>query len=492
MVTFPSLSKFFGNAASTAAGVAAGGATIATLEPVLQSVTNEAWQANPTKPPDVISLALGVAQGKIDASDAASWAKDSGFGSKQLDALIAAASRGPELGEAMELYRRGVFDELQFQTALNRLGIDQSWWTNIQTLKDDRLTPEIIARSIHRGIMRDPGFLPVGPPTEVGKVAAFPVSPLDPLAEAAASGINSQRLFVETGIVGLPASPDEAARATFRGIIDRVDFDRAISEGNTRNEWGETIFEAARQIPTSHEFVEDTLRGWSDQAAMYAGAAQHGMSEGDVDLLFRISGRPLSWHQVWIGLARGGIYDGPTDAIDPAFLKALQESNIRPEWYNLAWAQRYSYPAAFVLKNLVSSGDITQADAEQVLLFEGWEPTFAAKAAAAWAGGATSSSSTPTKTYTTSAVRAISKNYIDSQISEDEAASDLTALGVTAAEQSNLFEIWDVTRKAAVKHLTAPQVKAAYRTGVLDEPTALARLEQLDYSAADATTYLAT
>src|SRR5205085_6828824 len=228
--------------------------------------------------------------------------------------------------------------------ARHRQGYADSYRAAVLDLFTGRLDPAVIAVAIQRGIMRDPGILPVGPPGGTGVVPRFPVSPLDTLAEAKAHGIDLERLFVETAIVGLPVSPDAAARATFRKIIDRVDFDRAISEGNTRNEWRDPLFEGFRQIPTAHDGIEGRLRGWIGDDAMYAETARHGMSKADTDLLFKITGRPLSWHQVFIGLRRGGVYDGPTDAIEPAFLKALRESNIRPEWYNLAWALRYSYP----------------------------------------------------------------------------------------------------------------------------------------------------
>src|SRR5205807_6194553 len=126
----------------------------------------------------------------------------------------------------------------------------------------ERLDPSVVATAIQRGIMRDPGFLPVGPPTATGKVPAFPVSPLDPVAEAKAQGINEERLFVETAIVGLPLSLQEAASAYFRGIIELADFERAVAEGNTRNEWGAAALAQARQILTASEYAELQLRGF--------------------------------------------------------------------------------------------------------------------------------------------------------------------------------------------------------------------------------------
>src|SRR5205807_4966194 len=117
-------------------------------------------------------------------------------------------------------------------------------------------------------------------------------------------------------------------------------------EGNTRGEWAPFLFEGFRQIPTAHDFVEGRLRGWLADPAMYAGTALHGMSQADTDLLFKIMGRPIVEHQIVTGEARGGTYNGPIANIPTPFLKSLQESNIRPEWYSLAYANRYTYPSA--------------------------------------------------------------------------------------------------------------------------------------------------
>jgi hypothetical protein len=432
--SFSALGKFFGNTASGAAGYAAGLATAPTLAPVLEKVTQETWQLYPDKLPDALTLAEGIAQGQVAKATAYAWAAKHGFGKDAMDALVNIANVGPGLGQAFRLWRRGKIDDDGFARAAKRLGLEQEWITALLKTKLDPLDPADLARAIHRGLIPDPGLLAVPTPTGVGKVPAYPVYDIDALAEALAAGYDRDHLGALVGMQGNPMGAHEAAQATFRGVIDKVDFDRAVAEGNTRNEWGEPIYEQTRAIPSVTNYVEAFVRGWITKPEMVAGAARHGMTAEDAEIEFLIHGRPLSWHQVWIGLQRGGVYDGPTDQIDPAFLKSLRESNIRPEWYNLAWAQRYNYPAAFVLRKLATDGDITEAETEQILLYEGWEPTLARKVAAKWSGGTTAAAKTKT--------------------------------------------------------LTAAEIRAAEHKGAITHADALARLEAEGYSQADAEIYL--
>lgn len=461
-------SKFFGRTIGEAAAFGIGGALRRPLEPPLQELTNETWRA---------AVAVG-AYVPLDGGDAAeivaedvelqSWGADQaaqgGMSAAQFGALVRAVLNAPGVPELLTLWRRGEITEAQFTHGLRKTRLETLWDAPVKALKAAKLAPAQIALGIVRSVIRDPGLLAVTLDTSDSNVARYPEYPGDALEEAAAAGIDKDQLRVMVGEVGLPMAAIGAAQAYFKGILTHGAYNQAILEGDTRPEWADTILANARQILTAHDGIEDHLRGWSDQAAMYAQTARHGMSQEDTDVLFRITGRPLSWHQVWIGLQRGGTYDGPIDDIDPAFLKALRESNIRPEWYNLAWAQRYNYPTAFVLRQLTSSGDISPADAEEVLKFEGWEPTFAHKAAQGWAPAGQGQQSPLVKSSVTAAVTAIRKAYVIFQTTEADARADLTALAVAAADQAALISVWNVQRSATLPALTVTQIQKGFLT----------------------------
>lgn len=449
--------QFLGNTVGEAAAFAAGLAISPVLHPIVQVLANQAWQLDPTKPLDPGLVAEAVAHGHIDAATGAKEARLSGVSTTRFDELVKASKTGPGVESAFALWRRGDIEDGQFQGALTRAGVEDTWITELMKLKLERLDPAVIALAIVRGIMADPGFLPVGPPTTEGKIKAFPTSPLPTLEEAAASGWDDKRLFVQTAVSGRPMGPESAASATFREIIEKVDFQRAISEGDVRNEWAEAIFEQARQIPSASNFINLRLRGWTDDAGMNAGTARHGMSEADTHALFLEAGRPLSWHQIFIGLRRGGTYDGPITDIDPAFLKGLRESDIRPEWYNLAWAQRFNYPTAFVLRALTEGGDITEAEAHAILLDEGWEPTLAAKVASKWATTTTAAKVDPWHAKAEGQLwTATHKAYVKVGVPQSAAETALTHFIPDAATRSAVFALWDAEKTIDATPSAAP------------------------------------
>lgn len=423
-------------------GVGVGEATADALEPILNPAAQDAWSKNPYKALDLGQVAEQIAQGIVTQATGNGEASLSGYNTHRLAAVVQATLKAPGVSEGLRMLRRGAIQPADFTHILRKAMLEPQWDAALSSLQSERLDPAVIAVAIQRGIMRDPGFLPVSPPTSGGTVPAFPVSPLDPVAEAAAAGIDLQRLFVETAIVGNPLSLQQAASALFRGIIDDTDYARAVGEGNTRNEWGPTALEQARQIPTAHDFVELRLRGWTDDDGMNAGTARHGMSEADTQTLFLISGRPITPHQVLIGLLRGGVYNGPLDVIDPAFRKALQESNIRPEWYHLLWMGRFAFPPFFQTVNLLKQGSIDAATATHWLTVQAYDPDAIATVVANLSG---SSSSGPSKLVSSAKTKLLTRlhnGYVTGKLTEAQTTDALAGAGYDQGTVSGLVDVW--------------------------------------------------
>lgn len=469
--------------AAQSLGFGIGFALGASFTPISTKLEQAAWQGNTIKALDPKDAAAYVAERLAELGWGTSEAEFNGIDADRFLRLVQEAQSAPGFAELVTMLRRDTIQTADFQHGLGKHKLEDRWDVPLEDLQHERLDPAVIAAAIVRGLIKDPGILPVGPPAGEGKVPRFPVFDVDAVKEAAASGYDLARLSVLVGNYGRPMAPDQAARATFRAIVDRIDFDRAISEGDIRNEWADAIFESSRQILTAHDGVEDHLRGWSDVDAMYAQTARHGMSKEDTDILFRITGRPISFHQVFIGLRRGGTYDGPTTDIDPAFLKSLRESNIRPEWYNLAWAQRHVYPTAFVLRALTESGDLTAQQTETILLYEGWEPTLAHDTAAKWAATKSATGSTLSSKAKTSALTALHKSYVDDLSDETFARTLMTELGEPESEQTATIAIWNHERAIRRASLTAKQITNAIGTPGHDEAWATARLSELGYNA---------
>ena len=516
-------------------GVGVGAAASAALAPAIEPARQAAWESNRNAILDAATIARLQAQGGIDLGSARLLNHRHGLQDSYTDALVYLAQTVPTVAEALDLRRRGRISDAQLQHALAKAQIEPQYWPALMELTDDRLSPQVVALAIVRGIMKDPGFLPVGPPSTEGKVKAFPVSGLDPLAEAAANGYDRDRLFVETAIMGRPMGPEGAAAAYFRGILELADYQRSIAEGDVRNEWAEAILETARQIPSVADYVNAEIRGWITTAERNAGIARHGMSPADGDLLYLRTGRPATGHQVLIGERRGGSHSGGTAGIPDAFVTAVKQSDIRPEWTNLLWHGAETYPSGFMIRGAVQGGDITPAQAHELLYEMGWPVKWIDVFVASWApkaGGQAGKAETAAnlraeyegyllteqelrtalqglgyapaevdrevhlgdaarvKAYRDKALEATHKSYIAAQITSAEVSSTLGQLHIDAAAIPELVAIWDIEKAVTRKTLTAAQIKAAYRRGTITQAEAISDLEEHGYSATDALVYL--
>lgn len=472
------------------------------VEPLLVGLRQSAYLAllatNAFEVPNAIFLAQGVAQGQIDPKVAAEWARFQGFGATQFDAMVAIANTGPPLASALTLLRRGVWTPTQYETALNRQAIESQWYQGLLGLQDVWLTPEELAVMVQRGVVNDPGYLPVGPPSAVGKVPPMPVAQIDTAKEAAGGGADFERMAARARIIGLPASPDLAARMTFRKIIDRVDFDRAISEGNTRNEWAPFLFEGFRQIPTAEQFVEAHLRGWITQKEMYDGTALHGMSPTHTDLEFQIHRRPLTPHAIKQALARGGTFNPEPGEIQNPYEASVHQANLGPEWYDLAVHLAGSYPSLFITNRLVTGGTISADTGKQWLQNSGLADPVVTAMYDSWTGTAGQAADKHVAKAQTSLWTTTHKSYIAEEIDDATATTALTAAGVTAAAIPAILTLWKEERALIRKQLSPTQIRKAINLGVVNPATGVAWTVQdgitallaRGYDQADATVFL--
>jgi hypothetical protein len=491
-------SRFFGSAGSQAAGFAIGATAVPSLIPAVQFLENEAWQRYPVRPPDAYVLALGVAQGQVDPATAQTWANEQGIGDGAFAALVDAANVGPALGQAYQAWRRGALSERQFERATKRLGIESEWVDALKALKQNPLQPDTIANAVHRGIMRDPSLIVREPPTTAGRIEQVPPSSLEPTEEAAWSGIDHERLRVEVGTTGLPPGLVQMLQLLNRGEVTEDDVRRAVAQSNVRNEYMDVVLALRRHLLTPHEYEEAALRGIMSRAAADDGAALSGMTREDARLLFEIMGRPVVVHQITTGLARGGTFGGTYSDVPEPYRDAIRRSNIRPEYARLAYANRYTYPSAFVLRGLAESGDLGDtASVEQILLEVGWKPSLAALVAAKWQPSGTAADPHIGKA-NTQVWTALHKSYVGDEADVAKATEGFDLIGVPTIAQSDVLARWDFEKSLVRKQLSAAQIKRAYSKKVNNEATgsawtrddAVAALMDLGYSPADASTFL--
>lgn len=447
------LARFTGNTIGGAAEYAAGSATSRALAPGLQEVTNRAWEKHAKVPPDAYTLADGVAQGQVDRKQAEKWAREQGIGDDQFKALVNIANVGPGLAAAMELWRRGIIEQPDFERALRRMGLEAEWIKDLVKTKGRLLDVADLARGIHRGLIPDPGLLRGKLPAREGHVPAYPVYPVDAIEQAEGHGYSRDELGVLVGLQGNPMGAHEAAQATFRGVLTPDDYLRAVAEGNTRNEWAGAIFEQSRQIPTARDFIENALRGYRSLAEALAGAAKHGMSEADATVIYQNAGRPLNVRQITQALARGAKFNPEPDEITDPYMASIVEGPLKPGYYELAASLKYVYPSFFQVLNALKKGWIDADTATQWLLYSGYEPgaveTIVRNVAGTGEEGEAAAGARPIASAKTRLYTSLHSGFVNRNLSEGYVRSTLAKLHEPEATIAAVLHTWTLERETA-------------------------------------------
>jgi hypothetical protein len=465
-------SKFFGKTIGEAAAFALGGAMRSPLEPPLVELTNDTWAkfvdagiTVPTEPGDAAEIAAERVAEREWAKD---QAKQRGYGGEQMDKLIDAVLNAPGVALLFQLWRRGLITAAQFEHGLRKARLEDLWDGPLAGLHDVLLSSEELA------MMQQQGFVDDARANDEGGL----------------QGVTPERQQLRFEASGLPPGVETALEMLRRSIIDAETFAQIVREGHTKTKYTGELLALRERVLSATQYVEAHIRDWISEAEMHAGGALTGYAADDMDLLFKIHGRPISWHQTWIGLQRGGQLDGPTADIHPAFLASLRRSNIQPPFYNLAWAQRYNYPSAFVLRGMAQAGDLTQTELHQVLLYLGWEPTFADKVSQRWAASSEGGADALTKKAQVQLWTATHRAYVNAEMNTAEAHAELAAIGADADARAAVLALWNREREVVRLSLTASQIKRAFSDAIFTRDEAIARLERLGMTPADAATLL--
>jgi len=485
------VSSLLPEGAGIVVGVGVGAAASAAIEPAVEVPKQEAWARNQNKILAATLMAALVAQGALELETGHASANREGYTDEKFDHLVYLAQTAPGASEALDLWRKGFISTDLYAHALTKAARDQRYvFTDDAYRLKELVGLGDVAYGVVRGILPAPSWVPVAPPTSGDKVPRFPQVDIDPLELAHKLGFNEDMLRLMVGRSGLSMAPTMAAQALFRGIIGPNDYLLAIAEGDLRTEWAEAVRETARQILTSDQYTEAALRGWIDVADLPGLTAKHGLSSEDTDLLYKIKGRPIVTHQITTGLARGGTYPSTYDDVPEPYQKSLRESNIRPEWASLAYANRYSYPSGFQIRAEAQAGRLTRDETNQILLEVGWSPHWAGHFADSWTGGTTTSGDPHVGKAQTQLWTATHKAYVNDRIDATAATTALETAGVTAASVPDVLRVWDAERDLVRAGLSAAQIKKAFHEAVLTVDEAVARLVELGWSTADAQTYL--
>ena len=398
-------------------GIGVGEALAAALEPQAVAIRQAEYKSDPNVAIDPATASAIVAEAVELRDWGAAEAQQFGIDGDRFDAIIGEALNAPDVSTLYALWRRGLIDQAGFVHGLRKAKLEGRWDEALIEARNVLLSSDELANA------QQQQFIDEARANE----------------EAALQGVTAERQQIRFRLAGLPPGVETALQMLRRRIIDAATFRQIVAEGHTKTKYTDDLLALEQVVLGAQTYAGLHLRGWIDEAAMVAGGELTGYTQAQMDLLYKEHGRPATGRQVFIGLRRGGSYNGPTTGIDPAFIDAIRQSNIRPEWTNLLWAQRFTYPSAFVLRGLTQSGDLTQAETERILLFEGWEPALAAKVSARWAGGVGTAGKELTKAE-------LMTEFEGGYITENELRDHLTALGYSGPSLDLEVHLGDARR----------------------------------------------
>lgn len=455
---------------------ALGNAAAPAIRPFAQSLENDAWAAHTVQPPTIYTVAPMAARGKLDGYPVPTWAHNLGYSDQVLAGLMEGSLVGPDLADLFHMWRRGDIGQTEFELGLKTLGVQKSWWANLEKLFRTYLTPEQAANARQQQFIGDQAQRDI----------------------AALYGIEPGDADIQFELAGLPPGVETALTMLRRNIIGTGEFAQIVAEGHTKTKYTGVLEQLQVQLLSAATAVRAHLKGHIDAAEMHARGTQWGYSNADMDLWYQSEGRPATAHQIHIGYMRGATLPGATDEQDAINISTAQ-SDIRPEYKDLIYASRDTYPSLFQLNRLVAANAIDAATAADWATKSGLNHGVVQVLKAYWStltGGTTADphvTKADSQLWTT-----MHKAFLGSVITPAEVTQGFALLGVPQASQQAITDRWTFERNLERKRLTPAQVKKAWSEAVINPATnvawtkddALAYLIELGMSANDAATFL--
>lgn len=467
------------------------------LLPVIHSINGST--TNVIFDPETAAM---LASKRIITTDFAhSEASGGGLDNPHTDSLIDAAQPRPGLPELSALWNRGIIAEADVDTALQRNGVPDFWIGPLKDLARQLVSPADLALAFLRGDIDQPTLYAYG--ARLG----FAETDMD--------------LFVTN--TGEPPGLMQLLEAFRRDFIDKARLERGIKQSRVRDEWIDVVEDLRYSPMPIADAITAAVRNYISTDEARAIADQNGLIPDQFDTLLASHGRPIADGEALELLNRG--------QMTPAQVaQSIRESDIKDEYvpYVLELARRLipyrtintilshgvrskdwgvqylmtlgytaddadalvsTATAAKVVQtkqiteaqvvSLYESRGIDKADATKMLGNIGYDPTESEYILDA----ADSRSSLAEQNRAIAGIRAA---FLADRIDANDAAQQLAAIGVLAAQSDKLVTDWKLELQGTVKTLSASQIAAAVYYGIWEYAYAERKLVALGYSEDDA------
>ena len=222
---------------------------------------------------------------------------------------------------------------------------------------DRPISPPDVATAVIRGI-------------ELGS-AATTENPGWATDEMAKSGVPAANAQLLTDITGEPPALQLLFEMIRRQIIDEATLRKGIREGDTRDEWIETVAKLRYIQPSPVDFVQAAVRNEIDYNVAKGWATTVGLEPAGYlennpdwfDLLYHTAGRPPGPVEMGHAALRGIV---PWDGTGPdsiSFHQAIAESDVKDKYWTVLQQLAVYFPPPGEVRTLLLHGGITSDQA---------------------------------------------------------------------------------------------------------------------------------
>lgn len=417
------------------------------VAPFLQGVSNDLYTAAvsagisvPLTPATIATAAArGLQLGDKPTVSMPGWAYDeaakSGVSKEDIDLQASIVGTPPAPQELFEMLRRKIISEADVKTGLKEGDTRDDWVDQLTQLAHGWLTPLDFVRAAVQAQMS------YGDAQTWAEATGLDTSTHLPL-ETGGTEATPDMFGLAFSIAGRPPGPQELARMTLRGIIERsgtgadaTSFQQGIAESDVKTKWTDALWKLAQYVPPPREVGTLLERGAIDHAQAIS--------------YWEMSGVPTE-------LANGYAYMAEQQHVGQD--KLLAKGQVLTGYFEQVFSK---------------------ADAEQLLGLLGYRDQVAADMLAL----TDMRREIQAINFVVNKVKTL---YVSYKISAVNAKRALDQIGVPAEQVTDLMGTWDAVRVAPVRVPSESSIGKAVKYGTLDQAEAMQALEALGYEPRDA------
>jgi hypothetical protein len=406
----------------------------AVMEPAMTALTQEIWAGAAEgsggglhRALDPAVVADAVVKGILSHGEGASVAALSGVNADDFSTLVYATGQPPDLTFLLEAYRRGY---IPFK------GTGPGVTTVEQGVRESHIRDEWLA------VIDKMQFVPLGVADAVAAVVRGQIDYAAGEKAAYENGLDAANFRVLVNTTGRPPSPTELVELTRRGLIplrgtgpDALTFQQGIYEGDTKDKWEPLYEKLTEYLPPPRTIT--TLQS-------------HGVITHDEAVKL--------YTEQGLSPTLAAAYAASATATKVATEKQLTVSTVL-DLYETQFLD------AAQATSMLSDLGYSTTEGKYLLELTDFRRELSAL---------------------NSMINRIGTYFIAHKLTKTAAIEALGQLEVPVAQRDQLIATWEVTRASNVRLLTESQIVDAWDYGIMSQDEAISELQALGYTARDA------